>query len=220
MEDKILDILKKYVGAILSKSILAAGIAQSAVDIRNLGEADARYLLEKLEVGVRIFIHETTLQEECIQSLRQLLGGGGLDGRPQRVAWPRIESVTVEIGSESDIVRARSHLSTLCEKQGISVMVVNKIATVIAEVSRNILQYAGRGRLEIKVSHDTPRKVEIIASDNGPGIKNLEEILSGKYKSPRGMGLGLRGIKNLMDDVRIESRIGVGTTVTASQYLK
>jgi serine/threonine-protein kinase RsbT len=63
------------------------------------------------------------------------------------------------------------------------------------------------------------RAIEIVAQDNGPGITNLPEILSGKYRSRHGMGAGLRGTKALMDAFDVKTAPGAGTTVTVRKYL-
>jgi serine/threonine-protein kinase RsbT len=55
-----------------------------------------------------------------------------------------------------------------------------------------------------------------VASDQGPGIPpaKLEEIWAGTYKSQRGMGKGLVAVKKLVDDFQLDTRVGLGTTVT------
>ena len=49
--------------------------------------------------------------------------------------------------------------------------------------------------------------------ERGPGIKDLQAILDGRYDSPTGLGLGILGAKRLMDQFEIESSEG-GATVT------
>jgi len=58
--------------------------------------------------------------------------------------------------------------------------------------------------------------LQIIAADQGPGIPQakLDEIWAGTYKSQRGMGKGLVAVKKLVDDFQLDTRPGVGTTVT------
>jgi serine/threonine-protein kinase RsbT len=49
-----------------------------------------------------------------------------------------------------------------------------------------------------------PRLV-IIASDAGPGIPNLDEIMSGRYRSRTGLGAGLLGTKRLVDNFELQT---------------
>jgi signal transduction histidine kinase/CheY-like chemotaxis protein len=59
--------------------------------------------------------------------------------------------------------------------------------------------------------------LQVLVSDQGPGIPHLQEILAGQYQSPT--GLGLRGAQRLMDQVHITSTQGQGTTVRLQKLL-
>src|SRR4029078_11004264 len=50
-------------------------------------------------------------------------------------------------------------------------------------------------------------------SDSGPGIANLPDILDGQYRSKTGMGLGIIGVRRLVDQFHIEAPPGGGTTI-------
>jgi signal transduction histidine kinase/DNA-binding response OmpR family regulator len=56
-------------------------------------------------------------------------------------------------------------------------------------------------------------------SDKGPGIEDVERILSGRYRSSTGMGIGLIGAHRLMDRVEIRTAPGAGTDVTLRKML-
>ena len=60
--------------------------------------------------------------------------------------------------------------------------------------------------------------MRVVAEDDGPGIANLAEILDGAYRSPTGMGLGLRGCRNLMDEFAVDTDPGRGTRVTVAKF--
>jgi len=93
-----------------------------------------------------------------------------------------------------------------------------KVATAVSELARNIVFYAGKGTVELRSLKDDRGilGLQIIASDQGPGIpqSKLDEIWAGTYKSQRGMGKGLVAVKKLVDDFQLDTRPGVGTTVT------
>jgi len=92
------------------------------------------------------------------------------------------------------------------------------VATAVSELARNIIFYATRGTVELRSLKDDKgvMGLQIIASDQGPGIPpaKLEEIWAGTYKSQRGMGKGLVAVKKLVDEFQLDTRPGVGTTVT------
>ena len=70
----------------------------------------------------------------------------------------------------------------------------------------------------IRVDETLPRKVCVQASDGGPGISNLDVVLSGTFKSRTGMGKGLFGVKRLSNrfDIATSER---GTRVDAWVWL-
>lgn len=81
-----------------------------------------------------------------------------------------------------------------------------RISTAVSEITRNAYQYAQGGMVEFSLTENLGRvglKIRVI--DKGPGIKNLDVIQSGIYKSSTGMGVGLMGAKRLMDDFSIET---------------
>ena len=60
--------------------------------------------------------------------------------------------------------------------------------------------------------------VQIIASDQGPGIADIAQVMLDGYSSRKGMGIGLPGTKRLMDEFDIRSTVGSGTTVTMKKW--
>ncbi|HVD76252.1 MAG TPA: ATP-binding protein, partial [Vicinamibacteria bacterium] len=94
------------------------------------------------------------------------------------------------------------------------------IATAISELARNIIEYATAG--EIVLSHeDTDGRpgIVIVARDEGPGIPDVSRALSAGYSTGPGLGLGLPGVRRLMDDFEITSNAGRGTTVSVRKWL-
>ena len=58
----------------------------------------------------------------------------------------------------------------------------------------------------------------VVASDRGPGIPDLSRALEVGYSTSGSLGLGLPGVRRLMDDFEVESRVGRGTRVTARKW--
>ena len=97
----------------------------------------------------------------------------------------------VAILSEADIVTARQQGRTLAARLGFSLTEATLVATVISELARNILMYAGSGTIVLQTIDDrTPRGILIVASDHGPGIADVRLALSGGYSTSGGLGLG------------------------------
>jgi serine/threonine-protein kinase RsbT len=61
--------------------------------------------------------------------------------------------------------------------------------------------------------------IEVIATDEGPGIPDVAQALVDGYSTGKGMGLGLPGSRRVMDEFVIESTVGVGTTVTMRKWV-
>ena len=138
---------------------------------------------------------------------------------PRADPGPREESV-VPISSSADIVTARQRGRALAAALGFSGSDLTLIATAISELARNIIEYATAG--EIVLSHeDTDGRpgIVIVARDEGPGIPDVSRALSAGYSTGPGLGLGLPGVRRLMDDFEITSHAGRGTTVSVRKWL-
>jgi serine/threonine-protein kinase RsbT len=126
----------------------------------------------------------------------------------------------IPIESDVDIVEARMAARTLAAYVGFNGADLVMIATAVSEVARNIIKYAGLGELILSVSQDgTRRGLEVVARDQGPGIADIEQAMADGYSTSRGLGLGLPGSRRLMDEFRVDSRVGQGTTVTMRKWL-
>jgi serine/threonine-protein kinase RsbT len=61
--------------------------------------------------------------------------------------------------------------------------------------------------------------IEVVAEDQGPGIPNISEAMQDHFSSGGTLGLGLPGVKRLMDEFRLESALNEGTRVTVVKWL-
>ena len=55
-------------------------------------------------------------------------------------------------------------------------------------------------------------------SDQGPGIKDLNQAMSDHYSTSGTLGLGLPGVERMMDYFRLQSEVNKGTKVTIRKY--
>ncbi|ARD48010.1 ATP-binding protein [Sporosarcina sp. P37] len=127
---------------------------------------------------------------------------------------------SIEIKTEWDIVAARQLGRNEAKSTGFGTVDQARITTAISELARNIYLYAGKGRIEIESVKVGQRAGLIIkASDEGPGISDLQKVMEDGYTTSGGLGAGMPGVKRLMDDFTIETEVGVGTTITATKWL-
>lgn len=125
----------------------------------------------------------------------------------------------VAIRSDGDILVARQQGRELGVHLGFGPSDLAVIATAISELARNILLYAKGGSIVCwTVERGTKKGIVIQAADEGPGISNVEAVMKDGYSTCGGLGLGLPGVRRLMDEFAIVSRESQGTTVTAIKW--
>jgi signal transduction histidine kinase/CheY-like chemotaxis protein len=126
----------------------------------------------------------------------------------------------VALEHETDIVLVRKRTRRLAELLGFDRQDQTRVTTAVSELARNAFEYAGGGRAEFRITDEAPSgALEISISDKGPGITDLDGVLSGSRPSEKGMGVGLSGAQRLMDTFQIESRANIGTTVRVAKFL-
>lgn len=132
-----------------------------------------------------------------------------------------VEEAKVEIRSDLDIIVARQKGRALAAALEFSPSELTLVATAISELARNIVQYAKRGDILLRwIERGGLRGIMVRACDRGPGIEDIQRVLQGGYSTSRSLGLGLSGVKRLMDEFEIDSRLGWGTQVTVRKWVK
>jgi len=127
----------------------------------------------------------------------------------------------VNIKKEWDIVAARQLGRDIAKKAGFGPVDQARIATAISELARNIYLYTDGGKVTVKQIDNIERAgVSIIASDPGPGIKDISQVMQDGYTTSRGLGAGLPGVKRLMDEFDIKSNLGQGTEIKAIKWIR
>ncbi len=123
------------------------------------------------------------------------------------------------IRDAADVVAARHGARELAASVGLSPGDSVSVATAVSELARNIVSYAGRGEIVLRViGTGQLQGIEALAIDEGPGIVDVELALQDGYSTSGGLGLGLPGVRRLMDEFHIASRPGKGTTVSARKW--
>ena len=123
---------------------------------------------------------------------------------------------TMVIASELDIVAARQQGRTYVLELGFSSPEATLVATAISELARNIFLYAQAGEIVMKPLERNGRSgILIIARDDGPGISDGRRAA---IDAPSGGVMGLSAMRWLVDELEIESRVGLGTRVAVKKW--
>ena len=127
--------------------------------------------------------------------------------------------IRVSINSDQDIVSARQKGRLMASELGFSSGDATLIATAISELARNIVSYARTGQITIKTVNGLNRQgIAVIATDDGPGIPDIRQALRDGFSTSGSLGLGLPGVRRLMDEFELTSQPGRGTTVAVKKW--
>lgn len=125
----------------------------------------------------------------------------------------------IAVTSDADIVPARARGRALAAELGFSRIDATLVATAISEIARNIVVHAGRGEIELRPAYEPDRRgVVVVARDEGPGIRDVDAALQEGFGTKGGLGLGLPGVRRIMDEFVIQTTRHQGTTVTMHMW--
>ena len=103
---------------------------------------------------------------------------------------------------------------------GFDEVICQMIATAVSELANNIVKYAGRGEIMMeRIIAKSQAGMQVIARDSGPGIEDIQKAMADHYSTGDTLGLGLPGVKRMMDEFELTSEPGKRTTVTIRKWL-
>lgn len=127
--------------------------------------------------------------------------------------------VVISINTDTDIVAARQKGRELATELGFGSTDSTLLATAISELARNIVRYAKCGEVFITPVRSGDRVgITVVARDKGPGIANVSLAMQDGFSTSGGLGLGLPGVKRLMDEFHLVSNANTETTVTIKKW--
>ena len=130
-----------------------------------------------------------------------------------------LNEIRIPILTDVDIIAARQSGRQLATELGFNHTDTTLIATAISELTRNIILYAKQGELVLRPLQNKDAKgIMVIARDDGPGIKDVPLAMRMGYSTSGSLGLGLPGVSRLMDEFKIDTQPGCGTTVTLHKW--
>lgn len=126
-----------------------------------------------------------------------------------------------QIKADGDVITVRGAARSLAIAAGFGMADTNKIVAVASELARNMLRFAGHGRMRCRgIKKGDKPGMEMIFEDKGPGIPDVDLAMKEGYSTYGGPGMGLPGVKSAMSEMEINSRVGAGTTVTVRKWLR
>jgi serine/threonine-protein kinase RsbT len=201
-----LAVLSRYLSQVNAQVALERALRRLDLTPASLTPAHLDALVPHLQRGLGLFVEPRRLPRLLAELAAEAPGGAAPAER------------IIPIGVEADVSEARLQARQLCQEMGAAAMATQRVATLVSELARNIVLYAHKGRIEVHPRLEPRKQVLVRASDSGPGIANLEQILAGEYKSKTGLGMGIRGSKRLADRFEIESG-SWGTRIEAEIHL-
>jgi serine/threonine-protein kinase RsbT len=124
---------------------------------------------------------------------------------------------------ESDLVVLRSHVRQLGQRERLSTVGIEALATALTEIARNVLVHARTATVSMGGGRGLRGGVErrfvaVMVEDEGPGIPDTAEAMVDGYSTGQGLGMGLPGARRLVDAFELRSVVGQGTTVTLEKW--
>jgi anti-sigma regulatory factor (Ser/Thr protein kinase) len=131
-------------------------------------------------------------------------------GRPRKVP----------VKTDADVSRSVVETIRFCRDLGFDEQSCSRIGTAVSELARNIVKYADRGEIVLsQLSEENRSGIRVDALDIGPGIADSRAALRDHFSTSGTLGLGLPGVKRMMDGLEIGSNSGRGAKVSFWKWL-
>ncbi len=127
-------------------------------------------------------------------------------------------SYEVPAGDFTRAGEASSSLKGSLKKMDVDPDIIRRVSIAMYEGEINMVIHASGGKIDVTIS---PDEIEMILTDDGPGIEDIELAMQAGYSTAPdnirslgfGAGMGLPNMKKYTDEMIIESQVGAGTTV-------
>ena len=118
---------------------------------------------------------------------------------------------------------ASSDVKRKLKQLGYNPEAIRKVAIAMYEGEINMVIHACGGEAVVDVD---PKQVQIVLRDHGPGIPDVEKAMQEGWSTAPdnvrnlgfGAGMGLPNMKKYTDELRIDTKVGEGTTLFMKVY--
>ena len=133
-------------------------------------------------------------------------------------------SFEIERGNFADAGQASSSVKRILKQLGVDPANIKRTVVALFEAEINAIAHAYGGTIDVDIDDG---KIVMVVADQGPGIPDLDLAMQEGWStaSPQvremgyGAGMGLPSIRKNTDDLKIDTKIGVGTTGTMTVYV-
>ena len=120
---------------------------------------------------------------------------------------------------------ASANVKKTLRQLGMSPEIIRKVAIVLYEGEINMVIHADGGVIDVEIA---PDEISMVLKDTGKGIADIKLAMKEGYSTAPdnvrslgfGAGMGLPNMKKYTDEMKLESQVGVGTTVTMRVYVQ
>ena len=131
----------------------------------------------------------------------------------------------VEGGDLTQAGEASAQVKQTLRKLGFDPDTIRRVSVCMYEGEINMVIHADGGEITVEI---TPEYVNMVLEDTGPGIADIDLAMKEGYSTAPdnvrslgfGAGMGLPNMKKYTDEMKVESQVGVGTTVTMRVYVQ
>jgi anti-sigma regulatory factor (Ser/Thr protein kinase) len=114
---------------------------------------------------------------------------------------------------------ASSKIKKRLKALGIDSLVIKRVVVATYEAELNVVAHAQSGKLVVSIEQDY---IQVVVTDSGPGITNIDQAMEAGFSTASkevrdmgfGAGMGLPNIKKNTDELKLESKVGAGTTLS------
>ena len=137
---------------------------------------------------------------------------------------PMTLSYTVDGGDLIGAGEASSQMKLALKKLGIPAEAIRRASICMYEGEINMVIHANGGVIDVDIA---PDQIYMVLKDTGKGIADIELAMKDGYSTAPeevrslgfGAGMGLPNMKKYSDEMKIDSTVNVGTTVTMTVRL-
>ena len=129
-------------------------------------------------------------------------------------------TLKIRVLNDNDLSRAIIEVGRISATLAFDPSAAMKINTAVSELARNLIKYAGGGSISAReIQEGQKLGLEIVVTDRGPGIEDLDSALSDNFSTGGTLGLGLPGVRRKMDEFEIKTEVGKGTRVKIRHWI-